>query len=144
MRYGTEEALQAALERASILRARSFRRRQRALSIGTGGCFCALLALGYSLAARSGASLEEADYGAFLLPSRVGGYILLAVLAFAAGVLVTLLCIRYRNGVDPPGGKAPARTPAKDPDGGGERGSPDERAQITEQMGKDPDERRTT
>ena len=98
MRYGTEEALQAALERAKVLRARSFRRRQRALSIGTGGCFCALLALGYSLAARSGASLEEADYGAFLLPSHAGGYILAAVLAFAAGVLVTLLCLRYRSG----------------------------------------------
>lgn len=144
MRYGTEEALQAALERARILQQRRSRQRQRVLTIGTGGCFCALLALGYRLAARSGVSLHEADYGAFLLPSRAGGYILLAVLAFAAGVLVTLLCIRYRNGVDPPGRKPEAWTPARDPGGGGERGSPDERAEITEQMGKGPDERRTT
>ena len=147
MRYGTEEALHQTLERAEALRARSLRRRQRALAMGTGGCFCALLALGYSLAARSGFSLEEADYGAFLLPSRAGGYILAGVLAFAAGVLVTLLCIRYRNGVDPPGRRSDARSLTQDPGGGGERGSPDsraEQAQIIEEKGEGPSERRTT
>lgn len=144
VRYGTEEALRRTLERAEALRARSFRRRQRALALGTGGCFCALLALGYGLASRSGFSLEKADYGAFLLPSRAGGYILVGVLAFAAGVLVTLLCIRYRNGADPPDRRSDARSLIQDPGGEGERGSPDERAEITEQMGKGPDERRTT
>lgn len=98
MRYDPEEALRQTLERAAVLRARNSRRRGLILSVGAGGCGCALLGLGNALAAQSGAALQEADYGAFLLPSHAGGYILAAVLAFAAGVLVTLLCLRYRSG----------------------------------------------
>ena len=97
MRYDTEEALRKTLERASALRKRRSRRRELALSVGSGGCLCALLVLVYELAAR-GAALAEADYGAFLLPSRAGSYILAGVLAFTAGVLVTLACLRGRNG----------------------------------------------
>ncbi len=98
MRYDPEEALRQTLERAAVLRARNSRRRGLVLSLGAGGCACALLGLGYALVAQGGAALQEADYGAFLLPSHAGGYILAAVLAFAAGVIVTLLCLRCRSG----------------------------------------------
>lgn len=97
MRYDADEALRLTLERAKTLRRRNSHRRALALSVGTGGCACALLCFGYSLVARGGVALGEAGYGAFLLPSHAGGYILAAVLAFAAGVLVTLLCLRYRK-----------------------------------------------
>ncbi len=48
----------------------------------------------------SGESAAEAGYsvmGAFLLGPETGGYILVAVLAFLIGILVTLLTQRYRN-----------------------------------------------
>ena len=146
MRYGTEEALRETLARATVLRRKSFQRRQGALAVGTGGCVCALLALGYSLAARSGVALQEADYGAFLLPSRAGVFVLVSVLAFAAGVLVTLLCLRWRNDSEPPGGRSEGRTPAEDRGGGGKCGSPGSRAEQTEHIeetGEGPSERRT-
>lgn len=97
MRYSTDEALRRTLEKAALLRQRSTRRRRSALSAGACFCVCALLAMGYALSAQGGAALWEADYGAFLLPSQAGGYILAGVLAFAAGVMVTLLCLRYRD-----------------------------------------------
>ena len=104
MRYDADEALRKTLERASALRKRSRRRREIALSAISGSCLCALLALGFA-AASQGAALAEADYGAFLLPSQVGGYVLAGVLAFALGVLVTLACLHRRNGGAPPSGQ---------------------------------------
>ena len=123
MRYDPDEALRQTLERAAVLRARIARRRSVALSVGTGGCACALLVMGYSIAARSGAALGEADYGAFLLPSHAGGYILAAVLAFAAGVLVTLLCLRYRKPRPEMGRPSPEAGEGPTADSGGFRQS---------------------
>lgn len=129
MRYDPDEALHLALERAARLRDRRRRRQRTALSLGAGGCACALLGFGYALAAAGGVSLTEADFGAFLLPSNAGSYILAGVLAFAAGVVVTLLCIRYRNGAGP-GAEGPAPSVRKvDPGGTGERGEVSRAAQ---------------
>lgn len=36
-------------------------------------------------------------YGSLFLSTNAGGYVLAGVLAFAAGVLVTVLCLRYRR-----------------------------------------------
>lgn len=36
-------------------------------------------------------------YGAFLLSPEAGGYVLAAVIAFALGIVVTLLCLRYKK-----------------------------------------------
>ena len=132
MRYDADEALRKTLERAAVLRARSARRRSFALSLGAGGCACALLAMGYAMAARSGAALGEADYGAFLLPSHAGGYILAAVLAFAAGVLVTLLCIRYGKA----GREAARPSPDRIAAPGGDRAAP-----APDRREEDPEER---
>ena len=138
MRYDPETALQLTLKRAAAIRARNSRRRGIALTAGTGGCACALLGLGYALAARGGITLGETDYGAFLLPSQAGGYILAGVLAFAAGVLVTLLCLRSRNsGADPP---VSARGPQ--PGGPAGRAEPPEETGPSEQIKTEPTERR--
>ena len=129
MRYDPDEALRLTLERASRLRDRRRKRQKTALSLGAGGCACALLGCGYALAAKGGVSLTEADFGAFLLPSKAGSYILAGVLAFAAGVVITLLCIRYRNGAGP--GADPPDPPARkiDPGGTGEGGAVNRAAQ---------------
>lgn len=36
-------------------------------------------------------------YGSILLHDDVGGYVLVGVVAFAAAVVITVLCIRYRE-----------------------------------------------
>ena len=36
-------------------------------------------------------------YGAFLLSQEAGGYVMTAVIAFALGVAVTLLCLRLQK-----------------------------------------------
>lgn len=137
MRYDADTALRLTLQRAAALRARSYRRRGAALSAGTGVCFCALLGLGYALAARPGVALGEADYGAFLLPSQAGGYVLAAVLAFVAGVLVTLLCFHFRNsGADPPAHGAG--------DGPGVRTAKGEPTEHSDLIDSDPSERSTS
>ena len=104
MRYDADEALRKTLERASALRRRSRKQREIALSAISCCCLCALLALGFA-AASQGAALAEEDYGAFLLPGYVGGYVLAGVLAFALGVLVTLACLRHRTGGIPSSGQ---------------------------------------
>ena len=95
MRYDTDTALKLTLRRAAALR---YRPRGRILSAGTGVCGCAMAALICALVSRRGVTLGASDFGAFLLPSQAGSYVLAGVLAFAAGVLVTLLCIHYRGG----------------------------------------------
>lgn len=129
MRYDPDEALRLTLERASRLRERRRKRQKAVLSLGAGGCACAILAFGYALAAQGGVSLTEADFGAFLLPSNAGSYILAGVVAFAAGVAITLLCIRYRNGTGP--GADPPEPPAQKtaPGGTGEGGAINRTAQ---------------
>ncbi len=98
MRYDADEALRRTLERSAVLRKRNSRRRGIVLSAVTVCCACALLMLDSGLVLREGTALGEAGFGAFLLPSRAGGYILASVLAFAAGVLATLFFLRRRQG----------------------------------------------
>ena len=40
---------------------------------------------------------SQGTYGAMLLYEDAGGYVLVAVVAFAAAVVITALCIRHRN-----------------------------------------------
>ena len=135
MRYDPDEALRLTLERAARLRDRRRRREKAVLSLGIGGCACALLGFGCALASTGGFSLKETDFGAFLLPSAAGGYILAGVLAFAAGVVITLLCIRSRNGTQP-GAEPPDPAARKvDPGGTGEGGAVSRTAQQ-----EDPDQ----
>lgn len=37
-------------------------------------------------------------YGTILLHEDMGGYILVGIISFAAAVIITLLCIRYKEG----------------------------------------------
>ena len=133
MRYSPDEALHLTLERASRLRARRRQRKRLALSVGAGGCACALLGFGYAFAANGGTTLAKEHYGAFLLPSNAGGYFLIGVLAFAAGVLVTLLSLRYRNGSAAGSDRQPAPKMRNDtPDNTGEDSAVNRAAQEEE------------
>lgn len=76
------------------------RRRLLRLKEGTGAA-CLLLAvcLGFLLPrAGSGAALPEGTgYGSLILTSPLSSYIVIAILAFALGICITLLCAHHRE-----------------------------------------------
>ena len=43
----------------------------------------------------TGGLVTEKAYGSFLLPVESGGYVLIAVIAFMAGVIITVICKKY-------------------------------------------------
>lgn len=78
------------------------RRRWGARSIGGLSAFSAAAAAGLvfcflSLDRASPGILVQTVYGTILLGAGAGGYVLAGVLAFMAGVVVTVLCIRHRK-----------------------------------------------
>jgi fructose-specific phosphotransferase system IIC component len=90
------ERIRLAKQRAEELRRKRERRPLRGLSamsimllISLTGAICALSG------ERPGA--VPGLYGATLLNDDAGGYVLAAVLAFMAGVVVTVMCLRYRR-----------------------------------------------
>ncbi len=96
MKYQTDEALREILRRGEQIAVRRERRTIRALAGATGALFMALvLAIGFG-AHRVSSNRFQSVYGSFLLSPEAGGYVLAAVIAFALGVTVTLLCIRRR------------------------------------------------
>lgn len=77
---------------------RVLRRRRRLLNTAL-YFLCAVLTAGLYLSLAGGHEhgLVPGLYGATLLSEEAGGYVLVGVLAFAAGVVLTLLCIRQRK-----------------------------------------------
>ena len=97
MKYTSEEALAEIMQRKDRIVQRRIRRACQALA----GVSCLLtvllLAVISVLPGRSGQASAETVYGSFLLSAEAGGYVLAAVIAFALGVLVTLLCLKHRK-----------------------------------------------
>ncbi len=100
MRYSLDETMSEILRRADGVRRRRDRIQTGLLSGGTLAMLAVLLTGVSKLAPQRGADLNETACGAFLLPGEAGGYVLTGVCAFVLGVLVTLLCLRFRRGGD--------------------------------------------
>ena len=96
MKYTTEEALAEIMRRKDQIVLRRSRRSCRRLSVSAGALMC-LLVLVIGLFPSDGTVADGSVYGAFLLSAEAGGYVLAAVIAFALGVVITLLCLRPRN-----------------------------------------------
>ncbi len=96
MRYTEREQLEEILLRGGKLRRGKDRNVTRGLSAGAAVLFFALAAC---IGALGGKGILESrtDYGSFLLSAETGGYVLTAVIAFAAGVITAVLIKRYRN-----------------------------------------------
>ena len=89
--------LEASLREIGRRRTKRLEKRARKKTLLTGGV-TAMLAfmtvLSYLLVIPPGSGqVSEASYGAFLVDSGGGGYVLVGVLAFAFGAAFTLLCI---------------------------------------------------
>ena len=96
MKYTTEEALTEIMRRSEQVSIRRNHRACRRLSVSAGALMC-LLVLVIGLFPSDGTVADGSVYGAFLLSAEAGGYVLAAVIAFALGVVITLLCLRLRN-----------------------------------------------
>lgn len=84
------------------LRAKELHRKREKRLLGGLGLLCTALAFSLigviGLMTGSGhGGIVSGLYGATLLYEGAGGYVLVAVLALTAGVVVTALCLRYRR-----------------------------------------------
>ena len=100
MKYTTEAALHEVLRRKEQITFRRCRNTLRALSGIVGILF--VLLVGMIAFSPDGVLFapEGTVYGSFLLSAEAGGYVAAAVIAFALGVCVTLLCLRRHKTAD--------------------------------------------
>lgn len=96
MKYTEQEQLQQILLRGEQLRRRKDLRALKGLSASAAALLCALAVFVGALG-RTGFAESRTVYGSFLLSAETGGYVLVATVAFALGVCVTLLCARYQK-----------------------------------------------
>ena len=112
MKYSYTQALSEIMRRGSGL-AEQRRRRRFLFWAELSGCLLLLLAVTVTrFAGTAEAGAEESVYGAFILSGLAGGYVLTGVIAFAAGVSVTLACLKYKQSA--------SKRPERDEPGDGE------------------------
>lgn len=100
MKYSTDQAMNEILRRGNRIADCRDRRACRILSAASVVLLAAAVTVIARLSGQTGAEADQSVYGAFLLPSDAGGYVLAGVLAFALGVTVTILCLRMRKWKD--------------------------------------------
>ena len=97
MKYTTEEALAEIMRRSDQIMIRRDRRACRRLSGAAGALLTALVLVIALLPETAATAYNGSVYGSFLLSAEAGGYVLAAVIAFALGVVITLLCLKQRQ-----------------------------------------------
>lgn len=82
-------------------RAREIRRRRQRREVGSLSALCVLLLAVLMRTADTvvepGMAAAQGSFGAMLLRQDAGGYVLVGVVAFAAAVLLTAVCMRLRE-----------------------------------------------
>ena len=100
MRYSAEDQLREVMRRKNLhLR----RRDSRITGLLSGIAVCLATAAAAVVSGFSGSEAFFAPdfaYGAFLLSSRSGSYVLCGVIAFVCGSLITVLCVRRKRKQD--------------------------------------------
>ena len=97
MKYTTEEAVAEIMRRSDQIIIRRDRRACRRLSGAAGALLTALVLVSALLPETAAPAYNGSVYGSFLLSAEAGGYVLAAVIAFALGVAVTLLCLKRKK-----------------------------------------------
>ena len=100
MKYTTDEALEEIYRRGEQIRDRHERRMTSILSAGSAVVGFLLVGL-LSYYSGTGVDAVGQSYGSFLLFPDAGGYVLVAVIAFILGVLITVAARRCRRHKDP-------------------------------------------
>ncbi len=96
MRFTNEEALREVLKRGRAVRKRRESRNIQILGGAAGVLLVGLICVIASFS-KGGVGSAGSAYGAFLLSAEAGGYVLTAVIAFAVGVVLTVLIWQYRK-----------------------------------------------
>lgn len=96
MKYTEKEQLQKILSRGDKLRQRKDRRKLKGLSLSAVALLCVLVAF-IGAFGRTGYAQSRTVYGSFMLSAETGGYVLVAVVFFALGATVVLLCKRLKK-----------------------------------------------
>ncbi len=99
MKYTTDEALEEIYRRGEQIKDRHDRRVTNILSASSFVVGFLLVGL-LSYYSGTGVDAVGQSYGSFLLFPDAGGYVLVAVVAFVLGVLITVAAGRYRNRKD--------------------------------------------
>lgn len=96
MKYTTEEALEEIRKRKEKITEKRNRRMMAGMTAAAAVLTAALVAL-IGLFSGEGMTYSDSVYGSFLLSREAGGYVLAAVIAFVLGVVVTLLCLKWKK-----------------------------------------------
>ena len=97
MKYTPDEALSQILRRSERI---AWRRKRRSCQRLGGICSALLAVLALSITVIPGKNAVTSAgsvYGSFLLSREAGGYVLIALIAFVLGIVVTVLCLHYRK-----------------------------------------------
>lgn len=97
MMYDSDAVFRKIEHRREVLITKRYRKSIRRDSLTTFILFSVLL---FFIGAFSGGTADSYDssfYGASLLSPDAGEYVLISVVAFVLGVLVTALCVKIRN-----------------------------------------------
>ena len=100
MKYTTDEAIREIMlrrKRIEIKRERHKANVLMGLSVSLIIALTMVIGIGPGRAIRAP---EGMTYGAFLLSPEAGGYILIAILAFAVGIMTTLICLQLKKKSD--------------------------------------------
>ena len=98
----TEELMPEILRRSEVRKRKTQKKRVRAYALMSAGLLSLLVGIIYSFAGFSALETTGSVLGAVLLGPETGGYILTSLLAFAAGVMVTLTVQNHRRNRDNP------------------------------------------
>ena len=97
MRYSLDESFSEVMHRSDSIKKEREKRTIRALS-GMTACFTMLFfAVVFSVSGSGTSSAPGSFLASFLLGSEAGGYVLVGVIAFLTGAVITVLCIRYKK-----------------------------------------------
>ncbi|MBO4415926.1 MAG: hypothetical protein J5824_08110 [Lachnospiraceae bacterium] len=102
MKYSIDDSVARIEEKKKRLIYRRKLRNVRILAAMTVATLIAFVTVLWQYTGFSAVDGAYSAYGAFMLPEEAGGYIIVGVLCFAAAVVITLLCIRWRNRNGPP------------------------------------------
>lgn len=97
MKYSSNEAFARIMNKSREIRTK---RENRVTALLSAACVTLAILLVGTVIIMKGQIVSEVTgsrFGAFLLPSEDGGYVLAAVIAFLLGIAATLWAIRCRN-----------------------------------------------
>ena len=100
MKYSIEESLRQIETRSRKIRYRKQRRNVGLLATMTALVLMVSIAVGYSLVGMKEPGSLESVYGSFILSEEAGGYVIVGVLCFVAAVILTLVCVRWKERSD--------------------------------------------